>query len=65
MIKLCVEDYCHDCPRFEPEVKKDDVFVDGGLHYETCIFCECRHECAAIKRHVEKKMKEKSDESVH
>ena len=63
MIKLCVEEYCHDCPRFEPEIKKDSIYYDGGLHPEVVIFCELRHECASIKRHIEKKMKEKKNES--
>lgn len=64
MIKLCIEEYCHDCPRFTPEVKKDDIFFDGRLYFETSIFifCECRHECASIKRHIEKKLKEKNND---
>lgn len=55
MIKLNVEEYCHECEGFEPER------VDTGyyLSFNEIINVECRYKrrCAAMYRHLEKKFK--------
>ena len=61
MIVLKVEEYCHNCPEFEPDVDKDKVEVESisfslsdfdgqtrKLMCNTTIACEHRHRCAAI-----------------
>lgn len=55
MIKLEVEDYCHNCGDFEPEVIR---FCSDDMVYLQQIFCVNRNRCEqiykAIKEHVRK-----------
>lgn len=58
MIKLYVEDYCANCPEFEPEVDKEDygiVYAEIGFHHpnpsqsqmhETTITCSHATRCS-------------------
>lgn len=59
MIELCVGEYCHDCPEFEPVLRKLEVTTFTGEHgIETQVLCEYHKRCVAMKRYLEKKIKE-------
>ena len=67
MIVLKVEDYCHNCPEFEPDVSKDEqelVEFDMMNRCEkrhvlcdTTVTCHHRYRCAAIYEHAAKQVK--------
>ena len=61
MIKLEVEDYCHQCVDFVPDVKSPDRLMAGDkeivFQTDTLIRCEYRRRCASIKRYLEQQAK--------
>lgn len=65
MIVLEVEDYCHDCPDFEADVQKADIWA--GIDEEiwnfgdTVIRCEYRERCRSIRRYLKKDMEKEGD----
>ena len=54
MIKLYVEDYCQNCPEFEPDVDKKTMHADRKLINITDIRCEHRHICDMLINYLEK-----------
>lgn len=55
MIQLKVEEYCHGCSEFEPDVQKVAFpYHDVGYVYDFNVRCEHREKCAALKRYLEK-----------
>lgn len=59
MIRLCVEDYCQDCPEFKPEtstVQMYDFTLDGYLN--TIVHCEHQKRCDNFMRYLKRKLKE-------
>lgn len=60
MITLKVEDYCHNCPMFEPEVERHCYCTSeftGGFQKEytdTVVKCSYGERCAAMKEYIEK-----------
>jgi hypothetical protein len=66
MINLIVEDYCHECPDFEAEVRKGAKAstIDGHVARCTNIFCVHRLKCDRIARYLAKRMEEKKDEQL-
>ena len=64
MITLKVEEYCHDCPDFEPEVIKhkirDEINFVGDIMMNTHIYCQHAARCRAVKRYLEKQKGEKA-----
>ena len=47
MIKLDVQEYCHDCPDFEPDVVKPEEFYDSNGKYHGMFgstFVICKHQ---------------------
>lgn len=62
MIQLEVEEYCHSCRDFSPDVSKVEHQIVGEeepLRRDTIVKCEYRKRCAGIKRYLEKSMKDK------
>lgn len=60
MIRVNVEEYCHQCLDFYPNVipARRIEMPDGELHLgDTIIQCEHRKRCAGIKRYLEQQMK--------
>ena len=62
MIKLDIDEYCHNCPEFESDVKKDVIHCrnsDFGITsiVHTIITCEHRERCRAIKNFLEEEKK--------
>lgn len=59
MIHLYVEDYCQDCPEFEPEksmVRGYDLEFDGYIN--TIVHCEHQERCEKFMRYLKGKLKE-------
>lgn len=71
MIRLVVEDYCHNCPDFEAEVHVEKLYLDNydvlpirpKNIYETMVTCAKAHRCAAQVRYLERKIKENGNVS--
>lgn len=62
MIKLLVEDYCHECRGFEADVKRTTALCSDGTRYnETTIKCANHKRCEDMKRYLEKQLKEKGN----
>lgn len=65
MIRLSVEDYCHNCPEFEIDIKVDTTtfhghnMITGDSVVETqinrVIRCKHKERCRAIANHISKK----------
>ena len=56
MITLKVEDYCHNCPNFEPEAATIGIthgFSDKMI-YETYVYCKKHETCEKIYEHIKK-----------
>lgn len=64
MINLIIEEYCHECPDFEAEVRKGAKasMVDGHVAHCTNIFCVHRLKCDRIARYLAKRMEEKTND---
>lgn len=63
MIRLYVQNYCHDCPEFEPDVEKDTIYSENYLmgkrttHTQTDIYCKHRDRCASMVEFLEERKK--------
>lgn len=59
MIRLCVEDYCQDCPEFEPETSTVEVYdFISDEHLDTIVHCEHQKRCDSFMRYLKYKLKE-------
>lgn len=66
MIRLSVEDYCHNCPEFEVEVEHSDMTLHGHnmmtgdpvVEKQINRTIRCMHEerCRAIANHISEKL---------
>lgn len=55
MITLDMEEYCHDCPNFEPEVLKDK--------WDEVVFCKYHETCHRFMTYLKSRLaKEKGDD---
>ena len=55
MINLIVEEYCANCPEFEPKVGKEDItcyWADRRVRFNTTITCQHASRCAVIKEYL-------------
>lgn len=66
MIKLDVEEYCHKCLDFSPEVTKPERVTDKDGKFvgysDTIIQCKYRKRCSGIKRYLEHQIKGATNE---
>ena len=53
MIKLDIQEYCHDCPEFDPVVS--DLF----LNYDRMIRCSHSKRCDEVFSYIEQEWEEK------
>lgn len=64
MIKVLVEDYCHNCPEFEPDVHRESFRFDYSFIPEekmnTTIYCVHKDRCRGIRAYLNDQ-KEKKD----
>ena len=64
MIRLEVEDYCHDnCQAFRPDVEEPVTFYAGLEIYrnDTVIRCERRNLCKQLLRYLEKNLRKEEE----
>lgn len=58
MIKLEVEDYCHNCEEFEPVADTNRLYSElEVVESYTSVRCEKRMVCRAIASHIAREMK--------
>lgn len=65
MIKLNVEEYCHDCQEFEPDIETTDWHITMNQNdniRDTIIRCHYRNRCVNMIRYLERKMKNNEKE---
>ena len=58
MISLDVENYCQNCPDFEPccaKIYSDNICID------TLVRCALKEICANLKTYIEQQMARKED----
>ena len=71
MIKIKVEEYCNDCPEFDPEAIKPQHIYDSSSNYvgilgPMLVVCKHRNKCRRFMEYLQKclikeRMKEKYD----
>ena len=64
MIKLDVQEYCHGCVDFEPDVEKPiKGYSFGGEVFvtDTVVRCSHRRRCENIKRYLDRQTKTEND----
>lgn len=49
MIRLLVDEYCHNCPNFEPYAMRASS-LDGFI--DTRVVCEYHDKCKSIKKYL-------------
>lgn len=57
MISLDIENYCHNCPKFEPECEK--LYADNSV-CETIIQCTNKGLCMNLKQHIQQEIVKKA-----
>ena len=66
MIRLDIQEYCQECRDFKSDVERPVRMVadnDVIIQTDTVVRCEYRGRCEAIRRFLERQVKEeKSDE---
>jgi len=58
-ITLKVDDYCQNCPEFEPDVHRQVIYSMDEKLLDTAIRCEHRVKCDRLIEYLEKQIKEK------
>ncbi len=58
MISLDIQDYCHNCPDFEP-VK---AVAETPFEIYTCVQCENKGKCEAIAGHIREQLAGKKED---
>lgn len=62
MIKLEVEDYCHDCRAFDPETEEVTVYTLGNpYHTDTVVRCRNAKWCARMMQRLERKLRKEQE----
>ena len=59
--RLLTEDYCESCPAFEAHVEHGQPMnINGAYVFNTATIINCKHRdrCEAIKKHLEKQLRE-------
>lgn len=64
MIRVEVEEYCHNCLDFSPDVTRPErvnMALYGECWTDTIVRCEYRKRCASIKRYLEQQAKNEQE----
>lgn len=66
MILLNVEDYCQDCPGFEPEMERMRIeeFATTEQSWSTVIVCSNRRKCKRMYEHVRREFFKANAEAI-
>lgn len=57
MIKLEINEYCHNCPDFSVKVDKHRTHDEGNIF--TIIRCENEHKCREIAKYIYSRIQNK------
>lgn len=60
MISLDIENYCHECSRFEPVANK--LYADGEA-IMMMVSCQNKNLCANLKQYIEQQIARKEKQS--
>ena len=63
MIRLDIQEYCHVCSDFEPDVEKPEKYYsdfEEVIMTDTVVRCRYRKRCENIKRYLARLAKEKN-----
>lgn len=65
MIELIVNDFCEDCPEFEPDVEKCVIECGWGntLKHDTTIKCKHEDRCVNIVKYMVDQARKQKKES--
>lgn len=56
MIRLIVEDYCQDCPDFEPVAEKTNLYSGQDVcMVNTEVYCKYKDRCASVAKWMKEK----------
>lgn len=66
MIELKIEEYCNNCPDFEPEIEKDTIYIENITSYRTGpkvrvttnIYCKRRLCCRCLRDSIKERVDE-------
>lgn len=61
MIRLEVEDYCHDCETFEPHVEKAILYDGANEWHQTTVTCESGKACGRMMEYLKRQAKKEND----
>lgn len=64
MIRLEVEEYCHECLDFNADVIRPERVRDEGgslIYTDTIVQCKYHKRCASIKRFLEQQAKSEAN----
>lgn len=67
MIRLKVEDYCHDCPNFNPVVKNRQDFFNLGeqiVPTDQDVVCENWNVCRRVAKYLKRKKLEPMESDI-
>lgn len=64
MIRIDVEEYCHACLDFEPDVIKPLRNIETNTWSDTVVQCKYRKRCAGIRRYLMSQPVEAVEEAV-
>lgn len=65
MIRLEVQEYCHACSDFEPDIEKPEKYYLGSeevIMTDTVVRCRYRKRCENLKRYLTRIEKETNHE---
>ena len=66
MIRVDVQEYCHECTGFEPDTERPIRMFSGDncvVQTDTVIRCEYRGRCESIRRYLERSVGKAGDEN--
>ena len=61
MIRIDVEEYCHNCRDFSADVTITTRNIDRNEWSDTIVRCEHRNRCAGLVRYLERKLKTETE----
>lgn len=61
MIRVDVEDYCHECRNFNPVATIATRTGENGEWSDTVVRCEHRKHCLGLVRYLESQLKSETE----
>lgn len=62
MIELRVQDYCHNCDRFEAVVDRETLYISSGKRIiKTTIMCNSKNRCIHLMKYLKEQANNNTD----